>query len=222
MVTILREADTKPVPDVAKQHGVSGQTIYSWRKHCGSLELSDVKRLRQLEQENGRLKKMVADRDLEIDVLKEITRKNGGRTRAPAAGRVYPITRSVRPPRVRRALGGTVGVGLPVAPGRAGCPGAGREASYGGPVPALRVSSDSDFPSTGRPCDEPRSGPSTLASRGAAGPDRCGTQGLGRGPGGTIAPAARPGGGGGGSRWQSGACDVRDMRPWRVAVGVYG
>ena len=78
MVTILREADTKPVPDVAKKHGVSGQTIYRWRKHFGSLEPSDVKRLRQLEQENGRLKKMVADRDLEIDVLKEITRKKWG------------------------------------------------------------------------------------------------------------------------------------------------
>ena len=75
MVTILREADTKPVSDVAKRHGVSAQTIYSWRKHFGSLEPSDVKRLPQLEQENGRLKKMVADRDLEIDVLKEITRK---------------------------------------------------------------------------------------------------------------------------------------------------
>ena len=51
------------------------QTIYAWRKHFGTLEPADVKRLRQLEQENGRLKKMVADRDLEIDVLKEITRK---------------------------------------------------------------------------------------------------------------------------------------------------
>jgi transposase-like protein len=75
MVTILREADEKSVPEVAKKHGVSAQTIYAWRKHFGSLEPSDVKRLRQLEQENGRLKKMVADRDLEIDVLKEITRK---------------------------------------------------------------------------------------------------------------------------------------------------
>ena len=55
MVTILREADTKPVPDVAKKPGVSGQTIDSWRKHVGSLEPSDVKRVRQLEQENGRL-----------------------------------------------------------------------------------------------------------------------------------------------------------------------
>ena len=75
MVTILREADEKPVPDVAKKHGVSAQTIYAWRKHFGSLEATDVKRPRQLEQENSRLKKMVAERDLEIDVLQEITRK---------------------------------------------------------------------------------------------------------------------------------------------------
>jgi putative transposase len=75
MVTILREADTRPVPEVAKKHGISDQTIDAWRKRFGTLEAADVKRLRQLEQENGRLKKMVADRDLEIDVLKEITRK---------------------------------------------------------------------------------------------------------------------------------------------------
>ena len=57
MVTILREADRWPVPEVAKRHRVSTQTIYIWRKHVGTLELADVKRLRQLEQENGRLKK---------------------------------------------------------------------------------------------------------------------------------------------------------------------
>ena len=75
MVTILREADEKSVPEVAKKHGVSAQTIYGWRKHFGSLEPADITRLRQLEQENGRLKKILADRDLELDVLKEITRK---------------------------------------------------------------------------------------------------------------------------------------------------
>jgi len=75
MVTILREADQKPVAEVAKKHGISDQTIYAWRQRYGALEAADVKRLRQLEQENGRLKKLVADRDLEIDVLKEITRK---------------------------------------------------------------------------------------------------------------------------------------------------
>ena len=60
---------------MAKKHGVSSQTICGWRKHFGSLEPGDIKRLRQLEQENGRLKKILADRDLLVDVLKEITRK---------------------------------------------------------------------------------------------------------------------------------------------------
>lgn len=74
MVTILREADQRPVPEVAKKHGVSAQTIYAWRKHFGSLEPADVRRLKQLEQENGRLKKLVADLTLDIDVLKEVSR----------------------------------------------------------------------------------------------------------------------------------------------------
>jgi transposase-like protein len=76
MVKILREADKTPVAEVAKRHGVSDATIYTWRKQFGQLEPADVKRLRQLEQENGRLKKLVAERDLEIEVMKEITRKN--------------------------------------------------------------------------------------------------------------------------------------------------
>jgi putative transposase len=53
MVTILREADERSVPEVAKKHGLSAQTIYGWRKHVGTLEPADVKRLPQLEQENG-------------------------------------------------------------------------------------------------------------------------------------------------------------------------
>jgi putative transposase len=53
---------------------VSDQTIYAWRKRFGTLEPADVKRPRQVEQENGQLKKMVVDRDLEIDVLTEIAR----------------------------------------------------------------------------------------------------------------------------------------------------
>ena len=85
MVTILREADTKPGPDVAKKPGVHAQAICGWRQYVGSLAPSDVKRVRQLEQENGRLKEMVADRDLEIDVLQEITRKMGGARARPAS-----------------------------------------------------------------------------------------------------------------------------------------
>jgi putative transposase len=75
MVKILREADTAPVTEIAKKHGVSDQTIYLWRKRFGKLEAVDVKRLRQLETENSKLKKLLAERDLEIDVMKEISRK---------------------------------------------------------------------------------------------------------------------------------------------------
>ena len=61
-----------PVAGVAKRHGISEQTIYTWRKRFGELRSEDVRRLRQLEIENGRLKKLVAERDLEIEVMKEV------------------------------------------------------------------------------------------------------------------------------------------------------
>ena len=57
--------------EVAKRHGVSVQAIYNWRRHFGSLDSAEVKTLRELEQQNARLKKMLANRDLEIDVMKE-------------------------------------------------------------------------------------------------------------------------------------------------------
>jgi hypothetical protein len=75
MVTILREADTRPVPEVAKKHGHQRSNDLRLAKAVWDVGGGGRERLRQLEQENGRLKKMVADRDLEIDVLKEITRK---------------------------------------------------------------------------------------------------------------------------------------------------
>jgi len=75
MVKILREADTSSVTEIVKKHGVSEQTIYLWRKRFGQLEAVDVKRLRQIESENAKLKKLLAERDLEIDLMKEIARK---------------------------------------------------------------------------------------------------------------------------------------------------
>ena len=75
MVAIIREADRDQISAVAKRHGISEQTIYTWCKRFGGLQASDVKRLRQLEVENGRLKKLVAERDLEIEVMKEVAAK---------------------------------------------------------------------------------------------------------------------------------------------------
>ena len=75
IVRILQKADRSPIAEVAKRHGVNEPSIYSWRKKFGDLGTDDVKRLKQLEQENSRLKKILAERDLEIEVMKEIAVK---------------------------------------------------------------------------------------------------------------------------------------------------
>ncbi len=75
MVKMVREADASSVPDVAKKNGVSEKTLYTWRRRFAGMEPVDVKRLRVVEAENGRLKKLLAERDLEIEVMKEIAAK---------------------------------------------------------------------------------------------------------------------------------------------------
>ena len=75
MVAILREADRGSVAEAARQHKISEQTIYIWRKRFGLLDANDVKRLRKLESENARLKRMLAEREMAIDTLKEINRR---------------------------------------------------------------------------------------------------------------------------------------------------
>ena len=75
MVRILRETDKTPVEDVAKKHGVSAQTIYVWKRKFGTMNADETKRLKGLEFENAKLKKLLADRLLEIEVLKEINAK---------------------------------------------------------------------------------------------------------------------------------------------------
>jgi putative transposase len=88
IVQILREADKEPVSQVPKKHGVSEQTLYTWKKRFGSIEESEVKCLKGLEVENSRLKKILAEQDLQIDILKEINEKSGERTDSAPAG--YP------------------------------------------------------------------------------------------------------------------------------------
>ena len=75
MVRILREADRGDVAEVAKKHGVSDQTIYVWRKRFGAMTPDDARRLKTLEGENAKLKKMLADKLLEIEILREVNAK---------------------------------------------------------------------------------------------------------------------------------------------------
>ena len=75
MVAILREADRSSVAEVSRKNKISEQTVYSWRQKFGTLEPADVKRLRALEAENSKLKRMLAEREMAIDTLKEINRR---------------------------------------------------------------------------------------------------------------------------------------------------
>ncbi len=77
----LREADRllgegRAIPEVAKALEISEQTYHRWRNQYGGLRADDAKRLRELDKENKRLKRIVADQALEIDGLKEIARGN--------------------------------------------------------------------------------------------------------------------------------------------------
>lgn len=77
IVGILREAEQggKSVGEVCRSHGVSEPSFYRWRHKYGTMEVSDVRRLRDLERENARLKRIVAERDLEIDAMKDLLSK---------------------------------------------------------------------------------------------------------------------------------------------------
>ncbi|KKL21670.1 hypothetical protein LCGC14_2443120 [marine sediment metagenome] len=78
IVRILREAEITgiSVAEVAKKQGISEQTYYRWKRKFGEMEVSEVRRLGELEKENSRLKRLLADRDLEVDAMKEVLRGN--------------------------------------------------------------------------------------------------------------------------------------------------
>ena len=75
MVKMLREADRTSVAEVAKKHGISEQTVYVWKRRFGGMTVDETKRLKALEAENHRLKKLVVERDLAIEVMKEVAAK---------------------------------------------------------------------------------------------------------------------------------------------------
>ena len=75
IVRILRVTETTPIGAAARQHGVSEQSIYRWKRQFGQMVVDDVRELRHLRHENARLKKVLAERDLEVEVMKELQAK---------------------------------------------------------------------------------------------------------------------------------------------------
>lgn len=76
IIRILKEVETgSSVAEVCRKYAVSEQTVYRWRSKYGGLDTSELQRLRELEAENARLKKIVAQQVLEMDVLKDLVAK---------------------------------------------------------------------------------------------------------------------------------------------------
>jgi putative transposase len=81
IVRMLREADTElaqgaSVPQIARKLGISEATFHRWRNQYGGMKADATKRLKELEKENARLKKIVAEQAVDISILKEVSRKN--------------------------------------------------------------------------------------------------------------------------------------------------
>jgi len=77
IVRVLNEADIggKTVLDLCRQHGVTEQTFYRWRRRYAGMHVPEVQQFRHLQHENAQLKKLVAERDLEIEAMKELLKK---------------------------------------------------------------------------------------------------------------------------------------------------
>lgn len=94
IIRILREAATgeQTIGSVCRAHGSSENTGYTWRKKYGGVDVAAVKRRRELAQEHARLKRLLAERDLELDVVKDVLAKKGG----ARSSDVTPCSRCVR------------------------------------------------------------------------------------------------------------------------------
>lgn len=77
IVGFLRQAETgtKTIRDLCRDHNITETTFYRWRKRFGSMDTGEAAKTRELERENARLKRLLAERDLEVDVLKEYLAK---------------------------------------------------------------------------------------------------------------------------------------------------
>lgn len=78
IVGILKEAEKEgaTISDVCRAHGISENSFYRWKRKYGGLGVDEARRLRELQKENSKLKTIVANRDLEIEAMKELIRKN--------------------------------------------------------------------------------------------------------------------------------------------------
>jgi len=79
IVSILHQQEVgKSVKDISREHGISDATFYNWKAKYGGMQVSDVKRMKDIEEENSRLKRIVANLTLENDAIKTVLEKKYG------------------------------------------------------------------------------------------------------------------------------------------------
>ena len=175
IITKLREAEVllskgQTTGEVCRQLGVSENTYYRWRKEYGGLEVDQARRLKELEQENARLKKLVADLALDIAILKEAARGNsepgastpGGRARVREAG-------GLRAPSVPGAGSAAVDAAVRAAAGRRRAAAREEDRRAGDGVRPVRLSPDDGDAAERRLAGEPQAGGADLAAGRAEG-----------------------------------------------------
>ena len=87
ILAILKQAEAgAPVPELCREHGMSSATFYKWRARFGGIDASMMARLKELESENARLKKMYAEERLKAEILKEAIEKSGEAVGPAGAG----------------------------------------------------------------------------------------------------------------------------------------
>lgn len=87
ILSILKQAEGgSPVPEICREHVISSATFYKWRAKFGGMDISMMSRLKELEAENSRLKKMYAEERLKAEILKEAIEKSGNTVASAGAG----------------------------------------------------------------------------------------------------------------------------------------
>lgn len=164
MVAILREADRTTVAEVARKHKVSEQTLYGWRKRFGEMDPADIKRLRGLEAENAKLKRMLAEREMAIDTLKEINRKSGELAGPVRAGASRDRAGPLPAPGLRADRGAQIEPDVSASDAATGrsCPAS--HAASGSAVSSLRIPTYPDLSGPRGPQDELGEGAPPMAA----------------------------------------------------------
>ena len=142
IIGFLREADAGvPIVELCRRHGFSEASFYLWRNKFGGMSVSDAKRLKELEGENARLKRLLANAMLENEVIKEALQKSGSRTSTARVGAVSGRQRHKRTTIPADCTDQCQRISRSEA-ARSQCRTAGRDRSLGTPTQALRSQHD--------------------------------------------------------------------------------